>query len=73
MAGVPEDEMIRRYGTTHPIGRIGTPEDIANAVIFLASERASFITGEALNVDGGLMAVGAWAASAGASMVEQGG
>ena len=73
MAGVPENEMIRRYGTTHPIGRIGTPEDIANAVIFLASERASFITGEALNVDGGLMAVGAWAASAGASMVEQGG
>lgn len=73
MAGVPEDEMIRRYGTTHPIGRIGTPEDIANAAIFLASERASFITGEALNVDGGLMAVGAWAASAGASMVEQGG
>lgn len=71
MAGVPEDEMIRRYGTTHPIGRIGTPRDIANAAIFLASERASFITGEAINVDGGLMAVGAWAMSAGASMIDE--
>jgi NAD(P)-dependent dehydrogenase (short-subunit alcohol dehydrogenase family) len=71
MFGVPEDEMIRRYGGTHPIGRIGTPEDIANAAIFLASEQASFITGEALNVDGGLMAVGAWAMGAGAAMLDE--
>ena len=62
--------MIRRYGLTHPVGRIGTPADIANAAIFLASERASFITGEALNVDGGLMAQGAWAGGAGAAMLE---
>lgn len=37
-----------------PLGRFGTPEDIANAVAFLASDRASFITGITLRVDGGL-------------------
>lgn len=42
----------------HPLGRIGRPEDIANAVFFLASDQASFITGTVLTVDGGLMAAG---------------
>ncbi|PFK34081.1 3-oxoacyl-[acyl-carrier-protein] reductase [Bacillus cereus] len=37
-----------------PVGRIGTPQDIANAAAFLASEYASYITGEVLNVSGGL-------------------
>jgi 3-oxoacyl-[acyl-carrier protein] reductase len=37
-----------------PLGRFGTPEDIANAVAFLASEEASFITGATLQVDGGM-------------------
>lgn len=58
---------LRRYGAFHPLGRLGRPEDIANAALFLASERASFITGEYLCVDGGFMAMGAWATSAGAS------
>jgi NAD(P)-dependent dehydrogenase (short-subunit alcohol dehydrogenase family) len=56
---------LRRYGAFHPVGRLGRPEDIANAALFLASERASFITGEYLCVDGGFMAQGAWASSAG--------
>lgn len=55
-----------RYGQSHPIGRIGTGQDIANAVLFLASDQASFITGEYLCVDGGYMALGAWAGGAGA-------
>lgn len=49
------------YGKAQPIGRIGTPEDIANAFLFLASDKASFMTGEYVCVDGGLMAKGAWA------------
>ncbi len=48
-------------GKIHPLGRIGQGEDIANAVLFLASDRASFITGSYILVDGGLMALGAWA------------
>ncbi len=40
----------------HPIGRIGTPEEIAAAVVFLWSDRASYITGSCLSLDGGLTA-----------------
>lgn len=38
-----------------PLGRLGSPEDIANAVCFLSSDKASFITGQTLYVDGGLV------------------
>jgi NAD(P)-dependent dehydrogenase (short-subunit alcohol dehydrogenase family) len=54
---------VRNAGDTHPIGRIGTGRDIANAVLFLASERASFMTGDRVCVDGGYMALGAWASA----------
>jgi NAD(P)-dependent dehydrogenase (short-subunit alcohol dehydrogenase family) len=37
-----------------PLGRWGTPEDIANAVLFLASEYGSYITGQCIVIDGGL-------------------
>ena len=40
----------------HPIGRLGKPEDVANAILFLASDDASFVTGVALPVDGGYTA-----------------
>jgi meso-butanediol dehydrogenase / (S,S)-butanediol dehydrogenase / diacetyl reductase len=46
----------RRLVNMHPLGRLGEPEDIANAVVFLASKLASWITGQALAVDGGFSA-----------------
>jgi len=40
--------------TQHPVGRVGTPEDIAEMVLFLCSEKAGFITGEPIAIDGGM-------------------
>jgi NAD(P)-dependent dehydrogenase (short-subunit alcohol dehydrogenase family) len=53
---VPEDEMRRMTAEGTPLGRIGSASDIADAVEFLASERASFVTGQAFVIDGGLLA-----------------
>ena len=48
------NEVRRKAESIHPCGRIGQPEDIANAIFFLLSEKASFINGVNLNVDGGI-------------------
>ena len=56
---IPKDEIEATLGTfapLHPLGRVGTPADVANAVIYLLSEQASWVTGAILNVDGGIMA-----------------
>jgi 3-oxoacyl-[acyl-carrier protein] reductase len=50
------DEILRTRASSIPLGRSGRPEEFAAAVTFLASERASFITGVALQVDGGQIA-----------------
>jgi 3-oxoacyl-[acyl-carrier protein] reductase len=51
----PEER--ERFAQTVPLGRMSEPQDIANAAIFLASDEASFISGAALPVDGGRLAV----------------
>jgi NAD(P)-dependent dehydrogenase (short-subunit alcohol dehydrogenase family) len=54
------DGTLADWGRKHPLGRIARPAEIADVVVFLASDKASFITGEYVCVDGGLMAKGQW-------------
>jgi 3-oxoacyl-[acyl-carrier protein] reductase len=53
--GKSVEEYVASEATQVPLGRIGTPEEFANLVVFLASERASYITGTAIQVDGGII------------------
>ena len=53
MTEILEEEIKNNFLNQIPIKRMGTPEDIANAVIFLASDEASYITGQTLTIDGG--------------------
>jgi NAD(P)-dependent dehydrogenase (short-subunit alcohol dehydrogenase family) len=67
LPAVIETDMYRRFAgedpdrraalaTLHPIGRIGTPQEIADAVLWLSSDKSSFVTGHSLLVDGGFTA-----------------
>jgi len=59
LAVQPDPEATRKQVLSfHPLGRIGTPRDIAEAALFLASDAASFISGTCLVVDGALTAAG---------------
>lgn len=58
-AFIEEEEIgtaLKAFDSFHPIGRIGQADDVANAVDFLLSDRASWVTGTIMNVDGGVMA-----------------
>lgn len=59
--GLDTQRAKEKMDRAHPIGRIGTPEEIASAVLFCAGPGASFMTGSVMTVDGGLTAKGAWA------------
>ena len=50
-AGIPD--RIKRFGPTMPIGRAGQPEEVAEAIVWLLSDKASYVTGDFINVTGG--------------------
>jgi 3-oxoacyl-[acyl-carrier protein] reductase len=52
-AGVATAEIEKRWTTQIPLGRLGRPDEFADAVVFLCSERASYITGQSILIDGG--------------------
>jgi 3-oxoacyl-[acyl-carrier protein] reductase len=55
LSGLSREDFLARAVEDVPVGRIGTPEEFASMVVFLASERASYVTGVAVQVDGGLV------------------
>ncbi len=55
MTAALSEEFKQNAVKSIPLGRVGSPQDVANAVCFLASEEASYITGHVLNVNGGLL------------------
>ena len=53
LRGIPVDQVVEEYKRATPLGRLEKPEDVARAVAFLASADSDFMTGEALEVNGG--------------------
>jgi 3-oxoacyl-[acyl-carrier protein] reductase len=55
--GADREEVLRRVGAGRPLGRLARPEEIAAVIVFLASGRASYVTGAAWSADGGTVAI----------------
>jgi 3-oxoacyl-[acyl-carrier protein] reductase len=55
MTAALKQDVVKQVVDRSALGRIGTPHEVAAAVLFLASERASYITGQSLIVDGGIV------------------
>lgn len=51
-----DEQTKKQFAALHPVGRVGKPEEIASAVLWLASDASSFVTGQSLTVDGGFTA-----------------
>jgi len=52
-AGIAPDEITQRWEAEVPLRRLARPEEVADAIVWLASERASYVTGQTILVDGG--------------------
>lgn len=59
--GIPDRNYMKRLAEAYPMKRFGVPEELARVIAFLAGPGASFMTGECVTVDGGIMAQGGWA------------
>jgi NAD(P)-dependent dehydrogenase (short-subunit alcohol dehydrogenase family) len=59
--GIPDKDYLKRLTQAYPMKRFGDPRELAQVVAFLAGPEASFMTGECVTVDGGIMAQGGWA------------
>ena len=57
MTNEQNDEVKEQMKSSIPLGRLGTPDDVANLVCFLASDEAGYITGQTFNVDGGMVMI----------------
>lgn len=55
MTGALNEETVKQWRESIPLKRGGTPEDVANCVVFLASDLSAYITGQTINVDGGML------------------
>jgi NAD(P)-dependent dehydrogenase (short-subunit alcohol dehydrogenase family) len=54
--GEQREKTIRAIGQQVPLGRMGTPEEVANAILYFASDESAYVTGAELHVDGGILA-----------------